>query len=86
MIGYREQHIDDEMKIEYFAISLPDFLIFEEDLTQKNRAHCCYLLYLGYLGLDEREKVAGFFEKTLELEPSHLMGNIYRSVFPIKET
>lgn len=78
LIDYGEQHLDDEMKIEYFAVSLPDFLIFEEDLTRKNRAHCYYLLGLGYLGLGEREKAAGFLEKTLELEPSHMMGNVYR--------
>lgn len=80
LIDYGEQHVDDEARIEYFAVSLPDFLIFEEDLTRKNRAHCFYLLGLGYLGLDEREKAAVFFEKTLELEPSHMMGNVYQKM------
>ena len=78
LIDYGEQHMDDKVKIEYFAVSLPDFLIFDEDLTRKNKAHCCYLLGLGYMGLGEREKAAGYFERVLELEPSHMMGNIYQ--------
>ena len=36
LIDYGEQHLNDEGKIEYFAVSLPDFLIFDEDYTKKN--------------------------------------------------
>ena len=44
LIDYGEQHIGDHMRIEYFAVSLPDFLIFEDDLDVRNKAHCCYLM------------------------------------------
>lgn len=52
LIDYGERHLEDRVKIEYFAVSLPDFLIFEEDYTRKNRAHCYYLMALGNIGLD----------------------------------
>ena len=32
--------MNDEMKIDYFAVSLPDFLIFEGDLNKNNKVHC----------------------------------------------
>lgn len=77
LLDYGEQHLSDEVKIEYFAVSLPDFLIFDSDLTKQNQAHCYYLMGLSKLGTGQREKAREFFEKALELEPSHLMAHTY---------
>lgn len=77
LIDYGERHLEDRTRIEYFAVSLPDFLIFEEDYAAKNRAHCYYLMALGHLGLGHREKAAGHLEKAMEADPSHLMCRIY---------
>ena len=70
--------ISQRGKIEYFAVSLPDFLIFDEDYTKKNRAHCCYLMALGNIGLQNREKAAEFLNEALEIEPSHMMATLYQ--------
>jgi hypothetical protein len=77
LIDYGEQHVDDQVKIEYFAVSLPDFLIFEDDYTVKNKAHCYYLMALGNIGLNHIDKAKGFLEKTRSLESSHMMRNVY---------
>lgn len=79
LIDYGEQHLGDDVKIEYFAVSLPDFLIFDEDYTLKNRAHCYYLMALGNIGLGDSGKAAEFLEKASEIEPSHMMCRIYGS-------
>ena len=39
--------------MDYFAVSLPDFLVFDDDLNGRNRIHCQYMAALGYLGLGE---------------------------------
>lgn len=78
LIDYGEQHLNDEGKIEYFAVSLPDFLIFDEDYTKKNRAHCCYLMALGNIGLQNYEKAAEFLKDALTIEPSHMMATLYQ--------
>lgn len=80
LIDYGEQHLEDQVKIEYFAVSLPDFLIFDEDYTAKNRAHCYYLMALGNMGLGNQEKAAGFLEEATEIEPSHMMCRVYASM------
>ncbi|MDO4292573.1 MAG: DUF5107 domain-containing protein [Eubacteriales bacterium] len=80
LIDYGERHLEDQVKIEYFAVSLPDFLIFEEDYTAKNRAHCCYLMALGSLGLGEREKARRLLEQAEEIEPCHMMCRIYEKM------
>lgn len=77
LIDYGEQHLEDLVKIEYFAVSLPEFLIFDEDYTARNRAHCYYLMALGNIGLDEKRKAAEFLEKATAIEPSHMMCRIY---------
>lgn len=72
LIDFGEQHLRDEVKIEYFAVSLPDLMIYEEDLTLKNRAHCNYVMGLGNLGLGRKAEAAGFFEETMKADPFHL--------------
>ena len=47
MADYGKTHENDEMKIDFFAVSLPDFLIFEADLNKKNRLHCANMKRLG---------------------------------------
>lgn len=71
LIDYGERHQNDEMKIEYFAVSLPDFLIFNEDLTKRNQAHCHYLVGLGNLGLKKEDEARQEFLTALQYEPSH---------------
>ena len=67
-LDYGAAHMDDEITIDYFAVSLPDFLIFDADLNKKNQVHCCLMNALGSLGLGQHEEAAGWIEKGLALE------------------
>lgn len=71
LITYGEQHLYDHMEIDYFAVSLPDFLIFESDLDCKNFAHCCFMAALGYTGLGDTKKAEKFIEDGLGADISH---------------
>lgn len=77
LIDYGEQHLEDRVKIEYFAVSLPDFLIFEDDYTLKNRVHCYYLMALGNIGLGNHEKAKELLDQAVKLEPCHMMCRVY---------
>ncbi len=77
LIDYGERHLRDEVKIEYFAVSLPEFLIFDEDYTARNQAHCYYLMALGNIGLGNPEKAAEFIRQAVSIEPSHMMCRLY---------
>jgi hypothetical protein len=70
-IEYGDSHMDDEVRIDYFAVSLPDFLIFDTDLNKKNRVHCLYMKALGYLGCGETERAKECAEAGLEIEHCH---------------
>lgn len=71
LISYGEEHIFDDVKIDYFAVSLPDLLIFEEDLNVKNRIHCLFMMALGHLGKGNTEKAEDYFAQVLSLDKNH---------------
>ncbi|HBE78992.1 MAG TPA: DUF5107 domain-containing protein [Firmicutes bacterium] len=72
LIRYGEEHLSAHITIDYFAVSLPDFLIFDEDLDRKNLVHCHYLMALGYLGLGEIDKAKEEFKQVLKLDNNHM--------------
>ena len=71
LVDYGEKHIYDEQSIDYFAVSLPDFLVFEDDLNKKNEIHCNYMMGLGHIGLEDKKRAKQYLRKALELEPNH---------------
>lgn len=77
LIDYGERHIRDSFKMDYFAVSMPDFAIFDDDMDRKNVVHCYYLMGLGKLGLKRTEEAHADFEKALKLDPNHQNAAIY---------
>ncbi|MDB4918568.1 DUF5107 domain-containing protein [Mucilaginibacter sp.] len=71
LIDYGNTHLDEQVKIDYFAVSLPDMLIFEADLTVRNHIHCLYMMGLGYLGLEDLGKARSEFEQVLKQDAMH---------------
>ena len=71
LVEYGTAHLHDDVRIDYFAVSLPDLLIFEDDLTRRNRVHCRYMLGLGLLGLGEHQKAKEEFSKGLQEDAMH---------------
>jgi len=50
LIDFGKAHLNDEFKLDYFAVSLPDLQIWEDDLTKRNRQNCMNLIGLGEIG------------------------------------
>ena len=78
LINYGRQHIFEHQTMDYFAVSLPDLLIWEESgehqlsgLDAKNKVHCKYMLALGYYGLGEKEKALKYLEEVEALDNNH---------------
>ncbi len=71
LIAFGKKHLDDTIKLDYFAVSLPDLLIWEYDLTFRNKIHCHYMLGLGYFGLSEFAKAKTHLLKAATMDVNH---------------
>ncbi|MBQ8127589.1 MAG: DUF5107 domain-containing protein [Prevotella sp.] len=78
LINYGKQHIFEKQIMDYFAVSLPDLLIWEEnredgfsELDTKNLIHCKYMLALGYFGLGDREHAERYLKEVELLDNNH---------------
>ncbi len=78
LMDYGEKHVMDVMEYDYFAVSMPDFLIFETDLTKKNTAHCWYLMGLSAVGTGDMPRAKECFDKALEYEYDHQNAILYK--------
>jgi len=72
LIDFGEKHLFDIYKIDYFAVSLPDLLIWEDDLQMRNKIHCYYLIGLGYLGLEKLNKAKEFLNIVYQHDSYHI--------------
>jgi tetratricopeptide (TPR) repeat protein len=61
-----------QVKIDYFATSLPNFLLFEDDLQKRNHIECLYLKGLAERGRGLDEQAERSFCEVVGFEVSHL--------------
>lgn len=61
-----------EVRIDYFATSLPTFLLFDDDLQLRNRVTTRYLEGLALFGLGQGRRAMRAFRDVLELDVNHV--------------
>jgi len=78
LITYADMHQHDDIKPDYFAVSLPTFLVFNDDAQLRNQIHCHYMRGLGLLGRGEVVAAHGAFEQVLQRDPNHQGAHIHQ--------
>ena len=72
LINYGKNHIFDKVVMDYFAVSLPDLLIWEDSLDTKNLIHCKFMLALGHYGLGDKAKAVKYLSEVEALDINHI--------------
>lgn len=72
LIDFGKAHLDDSVRVDYFAVSLPDLMVWEEDLNQKNKVHCYYMMALGHKGKEDITNSKKCFDALIAFEQHHL--------------
>ena len=63
--------MESKHQIDYFATSLPNLLLFDDDLGKRTRVEALLLCALGCHGLGEEAKAIHELEQVLALDPNH---------------
>jgi len=72
LLDFASRQLDAVVRIDYFATSLPNFLLFDDDLQKRNRTECLFLRGLAKLGLRQIEESAADFREALTLDVNHM--------------
>ncbi|WP_345949658.1 DUF5107 domain-containing protein [Mucilaginibacter sp. PAMB04274] len=71
LVNYGREHRHDEITLDYFAVSLPNLLIFDDDLNLRNKLHCDYITGLGLLGLGNTTEASSLLRNVLKEDAMH---------------
>ena len=80
LINYGKQHLFEHQTMDYFAVSLPDLLIWDGDLDKQNRIHCLYMLALGYYGMGDSERGNRYLSEVESMDINHMGAQALRSL------
>jgi tetratricopeptide (TPR) repeat protein len=76
MRAFAEQRKGQEAKIDYFATSLPNLLLFEDELQKRNDVEHLFVLALAELGLRNTKRAQELFNQVLSLDCNHLAAQL----------
>ncbi len=85
LVGYGKQHLHDEVRMDYFAVSLPDLQVWYGSLTEMNRLHCLYMLALGYQGLGDVRHAEKYLKEAEAIDVNHQGLQAFRSLLAMKK-
>lgn len=68
---FGKKKLSSVAKIDYFATSLPNLLVFEDDIQKRQEAEGHYLIGLSYLGEDNLREGKAQLQKVIDIDPSH---------------
>ena len=83
LLDYGEKHIFDEVRMDYFAVSLPDLLIWDGDLQLKNTIHCKLMMALGHIGLGHTDRGLRYLAEVEDLDVNHPVPSALRTLLPM---
>ena len=83
LINFGKNHLLEKQVMDYFAVSLPDLLIWEDSLDTKNVIHCKYMLALGYYGMGENAKALRYLKDVEALDNNHQGMQQFRSLIEL---
>jgi tetratricopeptide (TPR) repeat protein len=71
--AFAKRQMEAEPKIDYFATSLPNLLLFDDDLHQRNRIESALLIALASHGLGDVEAAVRLLQVVLDSDTNYLL-------------
>ncbi|MCQ1058107.1 DUF5107 domain-containing protein [Photobacterium sp. DNB23_23_1] len=85
MINWAHDHKKDHVEPDFFAVSLPDLIVFDADLDTEQNCHCELVEAMGLLGLAmvDNQSLDAFhavIETLIKRKPDHTKANMFKDV------
>ena len=84
LVNFGRQHYHDDVKMDYFAVSLPDLMTWDGNLNETNRKHCLYMLALGEYGLGNHKRSEKYLNELMAMDINHQGAAAFRSLQEMK--
>jgi len=69
---FAAEQMKAKVKVDYFATSLPNLLLFEDNLQKRNQVDCLFLLALAELGQRNIDRASTLLKELVSLDGNHL--------------
>lgn len=88
MKRWADAHLSDPVVEDFFAVSLPELIVFDRDIAKNHQIHCRFIRYLASLGcslLSNRGVAETNQDRlaVLQLEPGHAKISLIESLYPL---
>lgn len=84
LVDYGTTHQDDVVEIDYFAVSLPELQILDEDIDRRNKTHCLFMQALGYAGLRDTASMQKSLAELDKIAPEHPARRIHLPAYALQ--
>ncbi len=81
LIANGVDHMEDSVKIDYFAVSLPELLIWDDDLNLRNKLHCNFVIALGNLGNANTAKGVEMLNEVAKIDMNHQTSAFIKTMY-----
>lgn len=71
LITYGERHLFDNVEYDFFAVSLPEIEIFQDDIKLRNVQYCNYLRALGNIGINKSTTANNLLTNILSIQDDY---------------
>jgi tetratricopeptide (TPR) repeat protein len=71
--AFAAKQMEEVPRIDYFATSLPNLLLFDDDLCKRNRIESMLLIALACDGMGDAEKAVHLLQQVLDADPTPLL-------------
>jgi tetratricopeptide (TPR) repeat protein len=80
LLDYANQKHEQQIEIDYFAVSLPNYLIFDDDIIEKFHHFIQYIKALSLYGFHKKEEALSIYQGIIKENPS------FQGYFNFKES
>jgi tetratricopeptide (TPR) repeat protein len=77
-LSWADDHRNDRVEPDFFAVSLPDLVALDADLQAKHQQHCLFVVALGHLGLGQLTEFETVIKALLLQNPAHDKAHLLR--------